>query len=496
MSRTLFAGILTSLIVSVAAAEPQHGFTVPSWFRGQLATGAADRALSDANRLEANWTCLIVPAYVEDPSDPKLDWSTPKTPSDADLTHAIETAHRLGLKVMLSLHLEPRRGGWKGEIGRGFSARDWQEFFSRYEAFLRHYAALADELGCEQFCLGNELGNTVSRESEWRGLARVARATFDGSLTYAANHDEVARVKWWDALDLIGIDAYYELTRSDAPTIDMLVDAWERRAEELESLAERWQRQIVFTEIGYRSWDGTNRRPWAWGPDYQGPVDTAEQADCFEALLGTLLDRPWFAGLFIWALTPGERGGHADDGYTPLGKPAADVIQRHFRASQASQPVQAGALGDGWQDWSYRANVTPRAAQGAYGEDALVAELEAGGALSLSHRSSPGQADEVSLTVRAERSVRLTIEIDGDPVELGRLSSGRWKTFRAPIEGRAQRLTVSADGATRLEITHLQLIDLPEDVGPIRKKPGSSRGNPFGFFEDLFRGLWGGLSFW
>jgi hypothetical protein len=366
MKRTLLAAVLTWLIAGVAAAEPQRGFTVPSWFQGQLATAAADHALDDARRLEADWVCLIVPAYVEDPSDPRLDWSTVKTPSDADLTQAIESAHRRGLKVMLSLHLEPHRGGWKGEIGRGFSSRDWDDFFARYEAFVRHFAQLAQRLGCEQFCLGNELGTTVVRESEWRELIRVARGIFDGSLTYAANHDEVQRVRWWDALDLIGVDAYYELTRSSDPSVGELSDAWERRAKELESLASRWGRQILFTEIGYRSWDGTAHRPWAWGEDYQGPVDTAEQADCFEALLGTLLGRSWFAGLFVWALTPGEPGGVRDDGYTPLGKPAEAVIQRHYRESRASQPIETGALGGGWQDVSSSAQVSPSRGEGPF----------------------------------------------------------------------------------------------------------------------------------
>ena len=39
---------------------------------------------------------------------------------------------------------------------------------------------------------------------------------------------------------------------------------------------------FIFTEVGYRSGDGTNKAPWDWGLSMA--ADPAEQADCYAAL--------------------------------------------------------------------------------------------------------------------------------------------------------------------------------------------------------------------
>lgn len=50
-------------------------------------------------------------------------YTTTDTPTDADVIHAIDQAHRLRLKVMLKPHLDPidDPGAWCGMIGQGFT---------------------------------------------------------------------------------------------------------------------------------------------------------------------------------------------------------------------------------------------------------------------------------------------------------------------------------------------------------------------------------------
>ena len=65
------------------------------------------------------------------------------------------------------------------------------------------------------------LTGTAKREENWRSIIEAVRAIFTkpDSLTYAANWGEEERaIRWWDALDYIGIDAYYPLTKESHPS--------------------------------------------------------------------------------------------------------------------------------------------------------------------------------------------------------------------------------------------------------------------------------------
>ena len=57
-------------------------------------------------------------------------------------------------------------------------------------------------------------------------------------------------MQWWDAVDYIGIDAYYPLTGVNNPTPAQLQSAWVTRANQIEA----WRnsvapdKQVLFTE--------------------------------------------------------------------------------------------------------------------------------------------------------------------------------------------------------------------------------------------------------
>lgn len=48
--------------------------------------------------------------------------------------------------------------------------------------------------------------------------------------------------------------------------MDELLEAWIPYVLEVESFHQSWQKPVVITEIGYRSLDGANMRPWDWEP--------------------------------------------------------------------------------------------------------------------------------------------------------------------------------------------------------------------------------------
>src|SRR5262249_26855810 len=143
-----------------------------------------------------------------------------------------------------------RHGDWPGKI-RMKNEADWARWFSAYEAFILHHARLAEANGFEALAIGTELGGTTGRAADWRRLIGRVRAVYHGRLTYCANWtEEPESIRFWDALDFIGIQAYYPLATTDRPAQDEILAAWRPIRARLEALARLKGRPIVFTEAG------------------------------------------------------------------------------------------------------------------------------------------------------------------------------------------------------------------------------------------------------
>ena len=61
----------------------------------------------------------------------------------------------------------------------------------------------------DAFVVGTELDRILNHEAEWRTLIAEVRSIMKVPLTYAANWTDYKRVPFWDALDVIGIQAYF-----------------------------------------------------------------------------------------------------------------------------------------------------------------------------------------------------------------------------------------------------------------------------------------------
>ena len=200
---------------------------------------------------------------------------------------------------------------------------------------ITHYAQIAQEELTDIFNIGTELKKTTTRENDWRGIVEEVRSIFEGDLVYGANWDEADQIQWWDAMDYIGIDAYFPLTLFKDPSVDQLTHAWARRVDRLEALSEKWDRPIILTEVGYRSIDGANKAPY----DYEksGDIDLQEQADCYQAVFNAFKGKSWWHGVFFWSWTVDpQQGGPTDDSYTIHNKPAEQILldaYQYFRKS-------------------------------------------------------------------------------------------------------------------------------------------------------------------
>jgi hypothetical protein len=394
----LFLGPGGHPIRAQAQIQKQKGFSYATWWSGEYSNPNADQAVAKLAETGTDWISLIVTQYQDTISSTSI-YSTTATPTDADLIHAITYAHSLGMKVMLKPHVDLANdpAHWRGEIGQGFTSSKWTAWFTSYNAFINHYAQLAQANSVEQFCIGTELSATEAHTTNWRAVASGVRGIYTGPLTYAANWGSETSLSWWDAVDFIGVDAYYPLTDKNDPTVAELNAAWLPHVTTLASLASTWNKSILFTEIGYRSQDGANQHPWDWQLD--GTLDFQEQADTYQAAFQSVFNQPWFAGFYWWSWeTDPFQGGPCDDGYTPYDKPAEAVLRAWYGASPKAihpppQPdyskvmnVYTDSLSSSWEDWSWSATVNFSANSPVYsGAHAIAVAAQPWGALSLFH---------------------------------------------------------------------------------------------------------------
>jgi hypothetical protein len=457
----------------IAATSFQKGISYTGWWAGEYQSPSADLSLRRLATTGANWIALVVTAHQDSVTATTINRLHDPTPTDADLIHVIQRAHSLGLKVMLKPHLdlpnERETGIWRGYIGLDFTKEsEWAAWFAAYTEFIVHYAKLAQRYGADQFSVGTELLGTTHREADWRRVIAAVRDVYDGPLVYAALHGgEEVSITWWDAVDFIGVDAYYRLNECylglECPTVEALMDAWEEPKRTLAELSARFNRPILLTEIGYRSFRGSTYQPWeSW---VEGPLalDMQEQANAYEATFRSLYNEPWLGGIFWWQWRADIfLSGPYNDGFTPVGKPAEDVLRAWYGGAPtpkepAAWPdyhrtldVYRAGLRPPWENWSWGGVPNFDAQERLYsGPQAIAVTLEPWGAVSLWR--PPFATSEYRwlefAVLGGQEGIRLQVYLyteDGralcgvpvnDPryIKDGSISTQEWRTVRLPL---------------------------------------------------------------
>jgi hypothetical protein len=338
IGRMVAAAAAVALAVPAAAhAGWQRGVGYTNYDGITYGTAASDSSLARV-ALDGNSSVeLVVTRYMWNATASSV-YATPRTPTDASLLHAMQTARSLGLAVVLKPQVNVLSGEWRGTIAPS-SPSAW---FDSLEATTYHYADLAQQGGASMLVVGTEL-KTMSGPAytdRWRQLIAGVRARFSGRLTYAANYDEFRQVQFWPLLDYIGVDAYWGLAHAPDPSLDSLVSAWASagHVDALRQASLTAGKPVLFTEIGYRSVAGAAIHPNWW--DTTGDLDLNEQSNAFEAVYRVFSGQPWFAGLYWWgwpATLPPD-GSNTD--YVPAFKPAEQVMQSwNAKLAAAAEPV-------------------------------------------------------------------------------------------------------------------------------------------------------------
>jgi len=322
--------------------EPTRQRFVPIWQKGVAYTHLQDQGNNLRSRrsqesllyvkkhLGAQWVSFHPFAFQFSHDSPHIQLGRDDPPDD-DLRLAITQAHGLGLKIMLKPHIwldEHRDERWRGTIEMA-NEENWQAWFAAYRRFILHYARLAAAENVELFCVGTELATTArQRQADWRQTIAQIRQVYSGPLVYAANWwGEYDQIAFWDALDYIGINAFFPLSDAANPSMDTLRQRARQVAEKIALLHMQTGKPVIFTEVGFRSVSGATIRPWAWPRVREPGVNLREQARAYEAIFSTFWSQPWFYGMYWWQwFSDLSRGGQRNAEFTPHRKPAEQIL--------------------------------------------------------------------------------------------------------------------------------------------------------------------------
>ena len=291
---------------------------------------AVQEHVDEVLKIHANHAAVMPFGFIRDIHSPEIIFDTDRQwygeTSDGARQY-IKLLKKNNIKVML----KPQIWIWNGEFTGTLvmkSEEDWKVLEASYDKFILTYAKLAEETNLELLCIGTELEKFVeNRPDYWRKLVVKIRQIYKGKLTYAANWDEYKRTPFWDALDYIGIDAYFPLSEEKTPTVEQLKKGWQPWKEKINKLSEKLDRPVLFTEFGYRSMDFTAKKPWLVDRSEED-INMDGQVNAQKAIFEEFWGEDWFAGGYVWKwfINHDQAGGGDCNRFTPQNKPAQEVI--------------------------------------------------------------------------------------------------------------------------------------------------------------------------
>jgi hypothetical protein len=234
----------------------------------------------------------------------------------------------------------------------------WQDWFTRYQRFILHYADYAEQHGIQTLIIGGSEvapafptgklpnGNSANAPydigDKWSALIDEVRGHFSGqiffALPYSNNMEDMP--DFLAKVDALYVELDTALSASNSPTLDEL----ESRASEIldggvYKLYATYQKPIIIA-MDYPSLDGsasnclnyssscreylqTNDTPLKY-------VDQAEQAQIYQAIIEESLQRSWIYGLVSQGFNPSVQV--LDSSSSTYGKSAEIVLTYYFNA--------------------------------------------------------------------------------------------------------------------------------------------------------------------
>ncbi|MFN2476938.1 MAG: hypothetical protein ABR526_11450 [Chthoniobacterales bacterium] len=300
----MISRVVLALLVSVASIG--RAAELPSFFKGvtvscqtwgtEWQTPEMAQTLDELQSLGAN--SFAIHPYARITNDGHVTFRT--IDNNRHIAVPLDWAQERGMSAMVIPHIAywGSKFKWRGEINFA-TPEEWDRFFTDYETWIVAMARIAEAHHAAIFCVGLEFTHAQKFTERWLRIIASVRQVYFGKLTYGANWNEYDAVKFWDALDYLGVLAYFPLAETTNPSAAEIARGWEKRAGELERFSTRnGGKQFVFVEIGYNECARAAAEPWSFT---NGGEHAAEiQQRCIEAALSLTGKHHFLAGMFFW----------------------------------------------------------------------------------------------------------------------------------------------------------------------------------------------------
>ncbi|MDP3771366.1 MAG: fibronectin type III domain-containing protein [bacterium] len=344
----------TPLTPSIPSLQTIRGFNMGGWWHDSFGSADARRSLDRLAATGANEVALAPFWYQDLKTSTQIYRRDEKSPTDESVRAAVRYAKSKGLRVAFKPMVDSRDGTWRGQL----VPSDRAAWFESYRQFLLTFARIAAEEQVDRLIIGTELAS-LTRATDtprWRALIAEIRTIYRGPLTYAANwgeknEGEYYQVEFWDALDAIGIDAYFPLSSADRPTVSDVEAGWRsttkggrevRWFDDIRQLHERFGKPVIFTEIGFLSCERAGEKPWEY--PCRRTVAPAVQANLYEGTLRFWAGVDWMLGFHFWRWdTNPDAGGATNGDYVPQGKPTEEMLRRYWTVAASASSGGASA---------------------------------------------------------------------------------------------------------------------------------------------------------
>jgi hypothetical protein len=289
-------------------------------------------AIDELADMGCTWVNLPVAAYQDNVKSETIVLATDDAPSDADILKIMARAKARGMGIMMMPTVLLKNTGskdWRGVI----NPPNWDRWFTSYNAFVTHLARLAQKGEVDIFVVGSELLSTEPYRNRWVKTIGAIRNEYKGKLTYSANWDHYEAVTFWDQLDYVGMNNYYELAKTPGATVTELNATWKPIQEKILAFAAEQNKPFMFTEVGWHNLVNTLSEPWNYVA--ADPIDHGEQRRAYESFVETWKPVPkeQFMGAFIWEWYPDGKvvnGNFSRGTYSLQSTPALEVVKKWF----------------------------------------------------------------------------------------------------------------------------------------------------------------------
>lgn len=322
---------------------------------GYFSSPQAKDEVDEMAKTGVNWVVLVVTVMQEGFSATRQFRDFENTPNDLELKEIIDYIHSKGICVQLRPMLECFDGldrlavNFPADRERmpGLPCDYCSRWFDSMKKRSVYYARIAEQTGCELFCLDSELDRIICFHDQWKEVLRGVRAVYSGPVTSCHTvHTNVIDFEkelankdhWFYELDALSLSDYIRAASHGGCSVEELMQGMEAERDRLRRIAELYQKPIFFGEIGCTSTYGAAMRPSAFSPTT--PYDEQEQANFLEAVIRVFSQEPWWKGLYWWKWEEQvDRPGMVDPvkghkGFPVRGKSAQKVMKEWFERLQ------------------------------------------------------------------------------------------------------------------------------------------------------------------